>query len=79
MYFALQHQCPVQQTSAVVKFIVEEMSEKKIVKFIVEEMSEKKIKKTPSISTVSRMSLEPSVIRGTYYGSHLNYSNVEYG
>ena len=30
MYFALQHQCAVQHTSAVVKFIVEEMTHKKI-------------------------------------------------
>ena len=49
MYFALQHQCPVEHTSAVVKFIVEEMSERTI-------------KQMPSISTVSRMALEPDVM-----------------
>ena len=49
MYFALQHQCPVQHTSAVVQFIVEEMTHKKI-------------EKMPSISKVSRMALEPGVI-----------------
>ena len=58
MYFALQHQCPVQHTSAVVKFIVEEMTHKQI-----EQM--------PSISTVSRMALEPGVISDLQSGEIL--------